>query len=341
MWNWTMLYKRIAYPQRRRNKMSSLYKALLSLCTLFIFIACESTYDKPTLKVGISPWPGYKPLLLAAEKGFFEGADIRIIPFATPTESYRALRDGIVDVAAFTADEVFHYAEVRNKPRIFLVLDISNGADAIVASKSIKTLDDLKGKRLGIEGSALGDYVLHRSLDFTKSLKASDMKLVSVTIDRQEEVFKAGDIDAAITYEPSKSLLLKAGAHILFDSSQIPNEIVDVLVANDKIITQRQEELKVLVAGWFKALGYIKQNYTQSMIEMTKNESVGVKEFTKAYEDLIIPSLEDNKKMLGKAGTLISPMKKLSGLMFQKSSLKKKIDVVPLLDDRILNAHQN
>ncbi len=315
-----------------------LLKTFLILFAAIFFAGCEQPSNQ-LLKVGISPWPGYEPLALAAEKGFYQGPQVRIIRFATPTESFRALRDGIIDVAAFTADEVFHYAEVRDKPRIFLVLDISNGADAIVAKKEIKTLDDLKGKRLGVEGSALGDYVIQRALDYTQGhLKTSDIQLKSVEINVQEQAFLNDEIDAAVTYEPSKSLLIKAGAHVLFDSSRIPYEIVDVLVTNDKTIQQRQKDLENLSKGWFQALEHITANYDDMMIKMSKNESTNVQEFQKGYEDLIIPSKDENAKMLVKDGSLLKPMKRLAELMYTKGSLQKKIDVEPLLDSRIIEA---
>lgn len=316
----------------------NLFKLLLFITISIFFTACE---DRPSqvLKVGISPWPGYEPLALAATKGFYGQTPVRIIRFATPTESYRALRDGIIDVAAFTADEVFHYAEVRDKPRIFLILDISNGADAIVARQEIKTLDDLKGKRLGVEGSALGDYVLNRALDFSKEkLDVSDMIPKPVEINEQERAFLANEIDAAVTYEPSKSLLLKAGGHVLFDSSQIPYEIVDVLVTNEQTVLTRQKELEGLANGWFKSLSYIKANYNQAMQTMSQSEVTTREEFQKGYEDLLIPTKEENLKMLGKDATLLTPMKRLSRLMHEKGSLEKVIDVKPLLESRIIHA---
>lgn len=308
---------------------------VILLSIVILFSACDNK-SQAVLKVGISPWPGYEPIALAAEKHFYDQEQIRIIRFATPTESYRALRDGIIDVAAFTADEVFHYAEVRDRPRIFLVLDISNGADAIVANKNIKTLDDLKGKRLGVEGSALGDYVINRSLDFTNGLKLSDITLKHVEINEQERAFKNDEIDAAVTYEPSKSLLINAGAHVLFDSSKIPYEIVDVLVTNEATITERSDELKELAKGWFKAIKYINSNYAKAMDEMALNEATTTQEFQKGYEDLIIPSEEENIKMLSKNGTLLLPMQKLSLLMLDKGSLQKHIDVKPLLNSSII-----
>ncbi len=316
----------------------SILHTLLVLSMAFFLTACEHQSTQ-TLKVGISPWPGYEPLVLAAEKRYFGDSNIRIIRFATPTESYRALRDGIIDVAAFTADEVFHYAEVRDKPRIFLVVDISNGADAIVAKKEIRSIDDLKGKRLGVEGSALGDYVVQRALDFSKQgLISSQIKLKNVEINFQEKAFLDNEIDAAVTYEPSKSLLLKAGGHVLFDSSQIPNEIVDVIVTNDKTIEERSPELVNLAKGWFKALSYIYAHYEQTMQKMSRHETTSVEEFQKGYEDLIIPTKEENIKMLAQNGSLLEPMQKLSTLMYAKGSLEKVIDVRPLLDDRIISA---
>lgn len=317
--------------------MNILHVILIMTVAIF-FSACEQQ-SRQTLKVGISPWPGYEPLALASEKGFFQDTPVRIIRFATPTESYRALRDGIIDVAAFTADEVFHYAEVRDKPRIFLILDISNGADAIVAKKEIKTIDDLKGKRLGVEGSALGDYVVQRALDFSKKgLQASEIELKPVEINVQEKAFLNDEIDAAVTYEPSKSLLIKAGAHVLFDSSQIPYEIVDVLVTNDKTIEERSTDLENLAEGWFKSLHHINTNYEQMMHKMSQHEDTTVEEFKKGYEDLIIPSKADNIQMLGENPSLLVPMQRLSKLMHAKGSLEKTIDIEPLLDSRIINA---
>ena len=311
---------------------------LFSLIITLFFTACEDKQEHKLLKVGITPWPGYEPLVIASEKGYFADANIRLVRFTTPTDSYRAFRDGIIDVTAFTADEVFHYAGVEDKPRIFLVLDISNGADAIVARKEIKTLDDLKGKKLGIEGSSLGDYLMHRALDFTEKLDIKDINFVNVPIGRQEEAYLRGEIDAAVTYEPSKSLLLKAGAHVLFDSKKLPNEIVDVLVANDKTIVNRSRDLEILAKGWFSALDYIKNNKKEAMSRMAKYEFISVADFTKGFEDLIIPLKEDNFKMLRKAGLLLKPMQRLAELMFKKGTLMKKVDVKPLLDDRIIKS---
>lgn len=311
-------------------------KFFILVVLVLLLSACEEKKSAETLKVGISPWPGYEPLALAADKNFFK-TDIRIIRFSTPEDSYRALRDGVIDVAAFTADEVFHYAEVRNAPKIFLILDISNGADAIVAKKEINDISDLKGKRLGVEGSALGHYVINRSFDFSKNIKLDDITLKYVPIGKQSQAFKNDEVDAVVTYEPSKSLLIAQGAHVIFDSSQIPNEIVDVLVTNNETINTRSQDLKSLVDGWFRSLQYINDNKDLAMEELAIAEGTNKDDFIRSFSDIKIPSKEENIKMIGENGTLVKPLQRLSDLMYEKKSLDTKIDIAPILDHRILD----
>ena len=316
--------------------MTKVLFKIFIIITLFFLSGCYNKKDNFILKVGISSWPGYEPLALALDKNLYKDVNIKIIRFATPTDAYRALRDGIIDVSAFTADEVFPYAQAHRKPRIFLVLDISNGGDAIVAHSKIKNIDELSGKKIGLEDTTLAHYMLERSIDFSTNLKTTDLKLIPMEMSQQLNNFKESKIDAAITYEPTKSLLLNAGGHVLFDSTQIPNEIVDILVTNEETILKKKEALKQLTKGWFRAIKYIDKNHEQAMSKMAKYEGISTKDFTDAYNQLIIPSKSENIKMLSDAKTLIAPMKKLSKLLYEQGSIKAQIDVKLILDGSII-----
>ena len=306
---------------------------------VFVMIFMQGCFEekKKTIRVGISPWPGYEGLVFGMEKGFFDKIDLRIVRFLTPTESFRALRDGAVDVAAFTADEILHYTKTKNKPKMFLVLDISNGGDAIVARPGIESLDDFRGKNIGVEPSALGHYFLHRSMDFTKGLQVKDFTVVPVDIDKHVSMYEKGLVDAVITYEPSRSLLLKEGAKVIFDSKQIPGEIIDVLVTEDKTLIENQKALKLLADGWFETVAYIKLHKQEAMQKMASYEYISVQEFEKAYDDLIIPTRQENIKMLGDGmysyeGTL----KRLSKLMLEIGSISNDLDTQELITDIVI-----
>jgi len=308
-------------------------RILVSIVFLFIFVGCEHRNIDDEIKIGISPWPGYEALVLGVEKELFTGVNVRIIRFSTPSESFKALRDGTIDVATFTADEVFHYAEVRDKPKIFLIMDVSNGGDAIVARPEIKSLDDLKGKRVASEASALGEYVINRAMDFTNKVSINDITLSPVEIGNQENAYLQNKADAFVTYEPSKTKLLNAGAHVIFDSKMIPNEIVDVMVTNNHDLHEKRKQLSMVVNGWFEILKYINENHDEAMSRMASYEGLSKEEFESAYSELLIPTLYDNKKMLGEgSGSLSKPLSRLSKLMYEKNSIKKEVNIDDILD---------
>ena len=311
--------------------LNALFIALIS----FAFNACSG--EKEIIKIGISPWPGYEPLVLGVEKGFYEDMDARIVRYATPSESFRALRDGIIDVAAYTADEVLHYAEVRDKPKMFLVLDISNGGDAIVARPEIKSISELKGKRVYVQSSALGDYLIKRATDFAHDVRIEEINVSTVELGKHLKDYKSKKVDALVTYEPFLTQLLNEGAHVIFDSTQIPQEIVDVMVTNNETIRTKQEALKKLVKGWYKSLEFINSNKKMAMRMMAHYENISSEEFAKSYSKLIIPSREETIEMLQTdKGSFKTMLQRLSELMFQKGSLNKKIDTSLLIESSLV-----
>lgn len=315
-----------------KNKPFIVALLISALATTAFFLPFQHKV-KSELKIAISPWPGYEPLALALHKGFYNDVDIRIIRFATPTESYRALRDGLVDVAAFTADEALHYAELDKQPKIFHILDVSNGGDSILAHPSIKTLDDLKGQRVGVEDSALSSYIIHRAMDFTKNnLKVSDFTLIPIEIGRHAEAYSNHQVDALVTYEPSKTNVLNMGAREIFNSSQIPYEVVDILLTEEQIIHQKSDALQALIDGWYKAIAWTKTNPEKAYAWMAKQENLTPAEFKEAFEELIIPSKTEVNNMLSTGEkSLIPVLNRLVDQMHEKGSIQNKIAVEPIL----------
>jgi NitT/TauT family transport system substrate-binding protein len=93
--------------------------------------------------------------------------------------------------------------------RAWLIMDISNGADAIVAKPAIANLQSLKGRRVGFDRSMLATFVLSRGLEQV-GLSLKDVKIVPVELSDQEEAFKQGRVDAIVTFEPYRKIGFKA-----------------------------------------------------------------------------------------------------------------------------------
>ena len=307
----------------------SLWIALLA--GLIFMAACSPPPSEP-LRIVSSPWPGYEPLYLSRDLGYLKESAVRISELPSAVISLEAFKNGSGDVAALTLDEVVTLLAEGRKLRMLLVMDVSNGADAVVAKPAIKSLAGLKGKRLAMENFPLGVYILSRMLE-TAHLKATDIKIVPLPEDKHEDAYLRGNIDAAITMEPYKTKILQAGAHVLLDSSQMPNEIFDLVVAREEVYQARRADLCHLAQQWFRTLDYIQANPQEAAARMGKRLGVDAAAFRASMNGLTVPDREENQRLLGGSSPkLLVPGKKLVEIMQREHMIAGPVDLAASID---------
>ena len=59
----------------------------------------------PPITVGMNPWVGYDPLVLARDRGLADAKQLRVVELASASETLRHLRNGLLDAATLTLDE--------------------------------------------------------------------------------------------------------------------------------------------------------------------------------------------------------------------------------------------
>ncbi|MGE5153436.1 MAG: ABC transporter substrate-binding protein [Bdellovibrio bacteriovorus] len=238
----------------KRRRRTALGVVVLTACWgLSMLSACSQPH--PPLRVATIPWIGYQPLFLAEDLGYYPRDTIRLVELSSNTESLRALRNRDVEAAALTLDEALLLAAEGHDIPVILVLDCSAGADALVARSGVDALSDLAGRRVGVESSANGAYVLSRALQLA-GLTPTDIHVVPLRSGDQLDAFRAGRVDALVTYEPLRTQLAAFGAETLFDSREIPCEIVDVLAVHRDMLAERQAQIERLLQGWFAAVDH-------------------------------------------------------------------------------------
>jgi NitT/TauT family transport system substrate-binding protein len=284
------------------------------------------------LRIGTNVWPGYEPLYLARELNYYPPGSVRLVELSSASEVIRAFRNGTIDAAALTLDEVILLAETTPDVSVVLVMDISHGADVILAQPALSSLNALKGKRVGLETTALGAYVLTRALQTVK-LTPSDVRPVPVEISEQERAFREGLVDAVVTFDPARTRLLAAGARQLFDSSRIPGEIVDVLVVRRTLPAAGRGQVSQLMHGWFMALDFIRKDRIRAAALMAQRERLSADDFLKAIQGLRLPDIAENRSMLaGPAPTLIQTSRQLSRVMLDSRLIERTPEVNGLFD---------
>lgn len=323
---------------------SSLHFYSRSLTALIIFVlailclaGCSSKNNDPQpLRIGTNLWPGYEPLYLARNLGYLDDTPIKLVEYPSSSEVIRAYRNGAIEAAALTMDEVLLLAESKLAPRIVLVMDISDGGDVVISHQQYHSMMDLAGKRIGAENTALGAYVLSRALSIN-NMNYQDIKLVPIEIDEHERAFLDNKVDAVVTFEPVSSKLVNAGGRIIFSSKQIPGEIVDVIVVRRDYLKKEPQVIKALQQRWFKALDYLNNQPQQAATIIAKRLDIQAEEFLNSLDGLLFPDQQENNRLLtGPQPTLKNSIALLYDTMLQQRILHQQFDYTKLIDSRSL-----
>lgn len=291
---------------------------------------------EPPLRIGSNVWPGYEPLYLARSLGYFDATPVRLVEYPSATEVSRALRNGAIEAAALTLDEVLAVAQYGVAVQVVLVMDASHGGDVVLGKPEILKLKDIRGRRVGVESGALGAYVLTRALQIA-GLDDADITVVPVPVSSQEQAFRENRVDVVVTFEPVRTQMLKQGARQLFDSSQIPGEVVDVLAVRTEYLERHPRQVKDLVSRWFAALEYRAKNPDDSDRRMSKRLAMSPEEVTPSFSGLRIPGVEDNHRLLGNhPPQLLAPAERLMRTLLEKKLLNRPVELPPLFTARYL-----
>jgi NitT/TauT family transport system substrate-binding protein len=294
----------------------------------------EST---PVLRVGGNVWPGYEPLYLARDLGYFRDAPIHPVEFTSATQVIRAYQNEAIDAVCLTLDEALLLASQSTDLRIVLVADFSNGSDVIIGASGTQTMKDLRGRRVGVEDTALGAFFLTRALQ-ASGLRAGDVQVVPMQVQDHEQAFLKGDVDAVVSFEPVRGKLLASGAHILFDSSRIPGEIVDVVLVRADYLQRHPQVVADLVRGWQQAQDYMTRTEDDALARMARREGVTVAEMRAALRGVHLPGREENRELLsGREPALQPALQRLAEFMLQTKLLHSPAPVDRLIDPQALS----
>ena len=306
--------------------MKSLTRFLLCLLMLLLLPGCSDS-PAPALRLGTNVWPGYEPLYLARQQGALNKDKVHLVEFSSSSQVIQAYRNNLIDAAALTLDEVLLLLESGERLKIILVMDISTGGDVIIGQSNINTFSEIMGKRVGVENNALGAYVITRALE-TANLAKDSITIVPLDINEQENAFLQKKVDAVVTFEPVRSKLLKSGGRLLFDSRQLPGEIVDVLVVRADYLSQHSEVTNYLTNGWYQALAAMKAQPKKTAEILGRRMRLGVDETLAAYEGLSLPDQKENQRLLAQQPkpALLLTANKLERVMHQQGILKERVD---------------
>lgn len=210
-----------------------------------------------TIYVGWMPWP------YAAEAGIVKkwaekyGIEIKVTQINDYVESINQFAAGKFDGVTLTnMDALTIPAAGGVDTTAVIVGDFSNGNDGIV-SKSAKSVAELKGESVNLVELSVSHYLLARALEGA-GLSEKDIKVVNTSDADMVAAFKAPDVKTVVTWNPLLAeVKAEPGAAPLFDSAQIPGEIIDVLGVNTETLKDNPDFGKALAGIWYETLALV------------------------------------------------------------------------------------
>jgi len=217
------------------------------------------------LRIAYSDWPGWVLWEIAIQKGYFEQVGVPVkFEWLEYVPSMDAFAAGKVDACAMTNGDTLVTGASGAKGVMILINDFSNGNDIVVAKPGIKSVKDLKGKKVGVEVGFVGHLLLLKALE-ANGLTEDDVELVNVATDKTPETLASGDVDAIVAWQPNSGQALKAvpGSTAIYSSADVPGLIYDVLAVTPQSLDERRDDWQKVLKAWYMAVDYMQDPATR------------------------------------------------------------------------------
>ena len=249
----------------------------------------------------------------------------------------------------FWANELPNFARGGIDAAAFMQVDWSRGGDAIVADTSIKTIEDLRGKKIALTQFTPSHWLLETALRQSHLSSAEQQTIRDNLVFTQDastarSAFVARQVDAAVTWEPDVSQALKREqSHVLTSTKDFPNIIADALVAQKSFIKEHPKAMEAFVRGWLDGVEEAKKNPDLTARLFMENEplfkDLGLEATKHSFSWSYWPNLEDNARMFGLDGSapLFDTIFSKAGAVWQSLKvIDKPLDPSTAKDDSIL-----
>ena len=319
----------------RRDALKGL-AAWGSLSSLPWLAACQAAPS--SVRVAINDWIGYAPLHLAQSQPAVGERRLRLIEYPSNPASMMALANREVEAAALTLDELLLARDGGLDARVAMVFNESHGADVVMARPEVDRLEGLRGRRIGLEATAVGALMFSRLMQ-SADLQPQDVMRVHLTADQHVRAYERGDVDVVITFEPMATSLRKQGALALLDSSLFPGLIVDVLAVRAAVPASAQQALAATVAGHLRAVQWLLDQPEQAAAQLAPHLGMTAQDVGQVMKGIRLIGQQENMDWLqGGQPRLLTSASTVAEAMLQSRLLSRDAILDGLCEPRYIPA---
>ncbi len=314
----------------RRHRTYPLVIAGLLLCVAGVFWPREEVPRLFTLAINI--WPGVEGLLLSPGVEQERDPHVNYVEMSWSSAAMGLFHRRVVDAIVVTPDELLRLGDEGARPRALAVLGVSHGSDAVLARPEIKTMEQLRGRRIGVEQRSAAEYLLVHALA-AHDMVLSDVMVVPLNIAETEEAYDDRDVDAVVAADPWRVRLQDKGAVTLYDSRDMGLEMCRLLVTEERSMQTYANELRGIIADHFHYVSKLRDlEPANGLGAVLRREGLDVGQWHRVLEAIQFPVAEEQSRLLGSGKDgLEECLERIQRNMLQARLLKHSMDVRALL----------
>src|ERR1017187_10656393 len=223
--------------------------------------------ERTSFNVAWSIYVGWMPWDYADESGILKkwaakyGIKIKLTQINDYVESINQYTAGMFDACAMTNMDMLTIPAAGGVDSTALIVgDFSNGNDGVVLKGKGKKLEDIKGQKVNLVELWVSHYLLVRALTGA-GMRERDVKIINTSDADVVSAFSTPASTAVVTWKPQLiAVLAMPDAQLVFDSSKIPGEILDLMVVNTATLNANPKLGKALVGAWYETLSVMSKN---------------------------------------------------------------------------------
>jgi NitT/TauT family transport system substrate-binding protein len=310
-------------------------RRIFLLCFL---VALPAFAQKPTFTVGWSIYAGWTPYHYMQKSGLLKKwADKYGITIKVQRFDYAPSLDAFVarniDACTMTNMEALDMPAASGVPTtVILIGDYSNGNDALLVRNGLQ-MKDLVGKKMLLVEKTVSEYLFDRALSLSSMRdEIKQVRMINTSdSDIQSAFLSDSSVSAVVTWKPMLSQISQQkGIRSLFNSSQIPGEILDLTVVRTDVLERPdgQKFAKALAGAWYEmmslmaAQGPAADKVLGSIAEGSGDTLTSYKEQLSTTKMFYQP---DAATSFGKSGDLKQKMALVRQFCFEHGLLGKNI----------------
>jgi NitT/TauT family transport system substrate-binding protein len=274
-------------------------KSLAMALATAIAVSPGTVFAAETINCVFPFWFGFAPVFVAQEKGYFSDEDLEV---TTAFDNDRAnvlpaMDTGSIDCTMRTIGEDMSRPRTADTTGTVIgTIDISVGADGVVAGPDINSVEDLIGKTFAGEINHPGTVLVQHALaQMGKSINDVNMKLIAT--DDSAAVFEDPSVAAVATWEPMMSSIVKGtsreGSKILISSADYEGLITDVIIVRSENFNENPAKYAAFLRGIYRAVDLYNSDPAEFVAISAPFFSVPEEEMTEALTGVKYTSYED------------------------------------------------